>query len=331
MPARITKAATLALYEGNGDARTTKAAVLVLAAVAHPVYVTKSAVLALVGGSCITHLCQCWKIARRDGLSFHFTTHNEPVALFGTEYNPCDSLSATAFESGIVSTKSGSGGDVEINGIISATGISEHDMAHGLFDGAEVTVYQTSWNPENTVGGKLLARGIITECKQGPAGYSATISTLAIKLQQTPLIDVYSPQCRHELGQGLCPVVLSGYEHAGTVSGTVSPQPMYRNNHRQFFDSSISATDGYYNGGRVTWVTGNNAGISSEVKNYYSANDLISLWDIMPFPIEITDTFTMTPGCAKTLADHQTKFSLDEESFGGQPGLPGNDYLMRTP
>lgn len=331
MPARITKATTLALYSAVGDVRVTKAALLVLARTAQPVYVTKAAVLVLTSGSCITKLCQCWKIVRRDGISFHYTTHNEPVTFMGATYTPCNSISASAFESGIVNGNSF--GDVDITGILSADGITEHDLAHGLFDGAAVTVYRVPWEYEQGSGasGRLIAEGVIDTSTQGDAQYTATIKTKAAKLRETPIVELYSPACRYELGQGLCPVNLSSYEHVGTVTNEIAPQPLYRNNYRQFVDSTISESDEYYQGGKLTWTSGDNSGISSEIKNYTASSNLINLWRIMPNPIKQGDEYVMTPGCDKTRNDHENKFGLNVESFGGQPDLPGNDAIRRTP
>lgn len=329
MTGRITKSVVLAAVDGDANARITKSVVLILNAVAHPVYITKSAVLVLASESCITQLCQCWKIVRRDGDAFYFTTHNEPVTLFGDVYEPCSSLSASAFESGILSSRSGAAGDVEINGILAAGGISHDDLIGGLFDGAEVTAYSVPWSTENSAGGSLLAKGFIREVTSDESGYSMSVATIGVKLGEAPLIDLYSPLCRYQLGVGLCPVNLAALEFNGTVSGLAAPEPMNNFSYRRFFDSTLTATDGYFAGGRLVWNTGENAGISSEVKGHTSANDLITLWDAMPFKVEIGDTYTITPGCNKTQTDHTVKFSLGFGTFGGQPGLPGNDFLRR--
>lgn len=330
MTASVTKANTLVLSSGGGETRITKAVTLVLASVAQPVYLTKSITLILCGPDiCSTKLCQCWKITRRDNISFAYTTHNEKVTFMGVEYKPCSSLSATAFESGLLN--SNEGGDVEINGILSDGNITEHDLAHGLFDGATVEVYLVSWDSDTLSGTKRIGKGIIGDTTQGGSGYKAQVLTISAKLSQTPLIDVFSPSCRYTLGQGLCPVNLTSYQYSGTVTAVLPRSSLSRVRNRQFFDSGITQSNGYYSLGKILWLTGANAGITAEVKDYFSANDLISLWEPMPFEIQNGDTYIMTPGCNKSFDDHTVKFSLTADTYGGQPDLPGNDYLMRTP
>lgn len=328
MAIRATKAVALALTDNTGDHRITKASVLVLASVAMPSYVTKAAVLVLSQQRCMTHLCQLWKIMRRDGVAYRYTTHNEKMRLFGEEYLPCDSLSSSAFESAII-TGSGSGGDVEITGIVSATGLTESDMAMGLLDGANVLVYQVSWNPENPVGSKQLARGIISETKQNGTSYTATMTSAAVLLDQTPMLDLYSPQCRYRVGISPCPANLAAVTHSGTVTAAVAPTIMGNGDIKQFFDSSLYQANGYFDQGFLTWTGGANAGLTSDVKSYSSANGLVTLWLKMPNPIAVGDTYTMSPGCNKSMSDHSTKFGLAAASFGGQPGLPGKDWLQQ--
>lgn len=327
--ARITKSSVLGLTDNDGDIRISKAVILALTTISQPVLISNAYVLALTAMSdCHTKFCQCYKITRRDGISFAFTTHNEPIDFNSATFTPCYSFSPTASETGIMANRGV--GDVEINGIIGQDYITEHDLAHGLFDGAIVDVYRVEWG-ESRAGSKRLIRGIISSVSVSKTRYSMQVLTIGQKFDQTPLIDVYTPACRYELGVSPCPFDISTLEYNGTVTGVPVDAGINRSRYRQFFDSAITETNGYYSLGKIVWVTGNNAGITSEIKTYDSTTDAIVLWNPMPFKIEIGDTYTMTPGCDKTRTHHTIKFGLTMDSFGGFPDLPGNDALMRTP
>jgi len=154
--ARVTQAAVYALVGGEAAARASQAAVLVLAPEAAAVRATQAGVMALIDGAagvratqaavivlcagtpCLTRWAQCWRIERRDGEVFAFTTADEPVVFRGETYSPCEGLSAGAIETGAVLGQVGNG---EIVGVISDDSISEDDLLAGLFDGARIEVW----------------------------------------------------------------------------------------------------------------------------------------------------------------------------------------------
>lgn len=327
---RATQAAALVLADTTGQIRVTQVAVLALARDAHPVYVTQASVLALTTMiPCMTQRCQCWKITRRDGITFAFTTHDKAITFLGVLYKPCASLTASAFESAVIGG-SGGAGDSEARGILADDSITEHDLANGLFDGATIEVWQVSWG-DITDTPKRLGKGIIGKSTQGGARYTMEMLSTGAKLSQRPLLDTYTPACRWNLGDGRCPVNLPALAVSGTVSALLAKNALQRNRYRQFIDASLTQADGYFNFGHLTWVTGDNAGLASEVKSYSSSNDLITLWGVMPYEIQVGDTYTITPGCDKTQTDHVTKFGLTKATFGGFADIPGTDSMMKTP
>ena len=329
--ANVTKSNILTLSsDPNVQARVSKSSVLILSTVSQPLYCTKSVMLVLSSPSdCVTKLCQCWKITRQDGITFAYTTHNKSITFLGTTYQVCKSLNASAFESGLMNSRGT--GDVEITGILGDDGISEHDIVTGLFDNATVEGYVVSWDSDTRTNSKRILNGIIGGSKQSGTKYSMDVITVGIKLSQRPLIDVYTPSCRFDLGVSPCPVNLSSYVYSGGVTETVSRDGINKSSYRQFYDIGTSQPDGYYDLGILTWTSGDNSGISTEIKSYDQSSGLITLWNAMPNEIQIGDDYTMTPGCDKLMNTHQTKFALPPDSFGGLPDIPGNDAIARTP
>ena len=107
---------------------------------------------------------------------------------------------------------------------------------------------------------------------------------------------------------------------SGTVTGVT--------NLTTFADTSLSEADGFWALGQVTWVTGDNAGRSMEVKESTSATGTIQLYLPMADTIQVGDTFTIVAGCAKRLSeDCLTKFD-NVNNARMEPYIPGIDALV---
>jgi uncharacterized phage protein (TIGR02218 family) len=89
-------------------------------------------------------------------------------------------------------------------------------------------------------------------------------------------------------------------------------------------------TGNYLDAGTVTWITGQNAGVSMEMKTYDPNTSTVYLWLGMHFPITAGDTFYYYPGCDKT---RQTCFSKFNNilNFRGEPDIPGLDAMLAYP
>ncbi len=91
----------------------------------------------LAGG--VTTLCRCWSLRRRDGLALGFTDHDRDLTVAGLVH-----AARTGLEAAEASAELGfavSGGDVA--GALSSLGLTEADIAGGLYDGAAV---ETGWS-----------------------------------------------------------------------------------------------------------------------------------------------------------------------------------------
>lgn len=325
---RSTQEVVLVLHNDSPTARVTQEVALVLVSDLPAVKLTQEVVLALVHETpCLQQLAQCWKITRVDGSVFRFTTHDQPVVMLGQTYLPCESLQASAVSGGMVS---GGVGDVQANGLISDTSITERELLGGLFDGAVVEVWEMQWgNVETGFIPRRLAKGIMGKISQGDISYKSEILTPGARLQQRPLLRPHTPACRYDLGDGRCPVALGPLTVTGSVTAMSSKNVLQRTDYRMFQDTARVEADGYFNDGKITWTSGFNIGLGAEIRA--NAAGWFTLWAPMPYKIEVGDSYTMTPGCAKTKDDHTAKFGLDMVDFGGFPDLPGNDAILKTP
>lgn len=90
----------------------------------------------------------------------------------------------------------------------------------------------------------------------------------------------------------------------------------------------VAQTMGYFDGGRVTWLTGANAGLSMEVKTW-DGTDALVLFLPEPYDIEDGDTFTIVPGCDKRIPTC-VAFGLIL-NFGGEATVPGVNGALVYP
>jgi hypothetical protein len=102
----------------------------------------------------------------------------------------------------------------------------------------------------------------------------------------------------------------------GTLTGTLAP-------------------DAQFLGGQVVWITGENAGLSMEIREWDSSSRTIRLWLPMPMDVAAGDEFDIRPGCQKRfLEDCRDRFGHDGDgapNFRGEPYIPGTDQITKLP
>jgi uncharacterized phage protein (TIGR02218 family) len=168
------------------------------------------------------------------------------------------------------------------------------------------------------MGSLKLRIGRLGEVRSGRIAYSAEMRGLTQNLQQI-VGELYSPNCRANLGDARCGVSLGAFTQSGTITNVLAQD--------QFVTNATQAED-YYTGGKVTWTAGQNNGLSMEVAQYSRGVFYLAL--PMPYTISAGDTFTAVAGCRKQFTrDCLGKFS-NGINFRGEPYVPGNDQLAAT-
>jgi uncharacterized phage protein (TIGR02218 family) len=199
----------------------------------------------------VTTLATCWRVTRRDGVEFFFTDHDQNIAFDGHVYLARTGYSRTA----IANDASMAVDNLDVDGVFDAAAITEQDMRAGKFDYAEVRVFLVNW-ADLTMGALKMRRGwfgevILTE--QG--AFRTELRGMSQALQQR-LGEIYTPECRADLGDHRCKVDLGLWTRAGTVTSATD---------RAVFFAAIDGAptaDGWWGGGLLTWATGANAGRS---------------------------------------------------------------------
>jgi uncharacterized phage protein (TIGR02218 family) len=277
----------------------------------------------------VTTLAVCWRVARKDGVLILGTEHDRNLIIAAGDYAGTYLASAGITGSSVRSTSDMSVDNMEVDGAISPgdlqlVDLSAQDIEAGLFDNVEVTLFLVNWVAPND-GQIVLRSGTIGEITRTAEGqYKTELRGLAQALTQN-IVRTYGSGCDAELGDVRCGVNMPVLVNTGTVDAVTST--------RQFTATvsldSPPVDEGYYNGGLLTWVTGNNTSFSMEVKSdTYGSPPEILLYLPMPYDIEVGDTFTIQPGCDKSAAMCKHRFANLVNFRGHGAWVPGIGELM---
>jgi uncharacterized phage protein (TIGR02218 family) len=269
----------------------------------------------LAGG--VTTLCHCWRVERKDEVVMGFTDHDRDLLIDGTPYKAATGFTATAIEDQLGLAVS----NLDVDGALSSAAITEEDLNAGLYDDASVTIMRVNW--QDVSQRVILRSGFLGNVTRGEAAFSAELRGLAAKLDQSAG-RVFQRTCAWELGDSRCGIDLGAPAHqgSGTIASLIS--------NFEFTASGIdSFASGVFNRGKITWLTGNNAGLDIEVKTHTQGSPVarLSLFLPMARAMAIGDTFTITAGCDKRLETCRDRFS-NVVNFGGFPHMPGNDFAL---
>lgn len=89
----------------------------------------------------------------------------------------------------------------------------------------------------------------------------------------------------------------------------------------------LGSSSGYFDFGIVAWTTGENTGLTMEVKSYVSGQVTLAL--PMPYPIAVLDEFTIVAGCDKSFVTCRDRFD-NVVNFRGEPYVPGIDKIVQV-
>ena len=268
-----------------------------------------------VGG--LHHWASLWKITRRDGVELFFTDHDQEIELDGDTYLPGFS-SFTASARQLVEGSDSQ--NLDVRGAIVADSITEADLRAGKYREAQVTEKLVDWRFP-WAGNFLVSTYRVEETEFDGQQWTAQLAGLKVLLRQS-VGEVHTLTCRwRTLGNTLCGVNLASFTQSGK---TVSDVPILR---RQIV-TDVTGDDGFFSFGKLTWVTGANAGLVSEVK--LQAGGVLTLQLPTTYAIQNGDTFNVVAGCDRLSTTCKDKFN-NLSRFGGFPFLPGNDKLFLTP
>lgn len=277
-----------------------------------------AALAAHYGGEVLT-IANCLRLTRTDGQMLGFTSLDQPLVIDGVLYDPVGAIEPTALKS----TADTGVDTLDVNGLLTSDKITDGDIRAGRYDRAEALLFQVNYM-DLTMGKLILLRAIFGEVTLTDGQYKAELRSLSQQLKQY-VGDITSLTCRvHRLGDSQCKVNVANYRSGASVSAAaVGGDP------KVIVFAGGQAT-GYYDYGVVTFTSGQNAGLSQEVKTSTQNGNSqmqIALRQAFPFSISAGDAATLEAGCDRTIAACDKKFA-NAVNFHGEPNVPGNDRLV---
>jgi len=316
-----TQQAAIALGQVEPGARVSQQAVVMLGEIVPGVEASQQAIVLLADGSpCVTQRAQIWKITRRDGVVFRFTSLDRDL-VFGSEtYRACASLNPSASEN---ASQLGATGNIELDGIIDDDSITEADLYGGKFDDAFVTIDLVAWG-EDAESPRRIASGWTGELSQGETGFRMEVLGAGSRLDQQALVTVVAPGCRWSgLQDPRCGVDVDALSLTGIVSSAPS-----RGRILALLDDDGAGRQ--WQNGVIIFGSGQNAGDRAEVKTVDFDTGEIVLWASPAYLAQPGDIFVLQPGCDLAIDGGCTVYA-NVINFGGFPDVPGSDALMETP
>ena len=261
-------------------------------------------------------ICTLFSIVASDTTSRYFTDHDNSITFGGKTYIP---------SAGVTRLKMKTTNNAEVsNQEVAATilDMPEDELKTGKWDNAQIEVAMASWRFPSE--GKLVVfKGSIGVIQWTDEGFRADIQNYLRDLGRNLGANV-TATCRHQLFGtasadkiGFCGVDRASYLSTGTVSYVLT-------NKLKFKISNTGRPSTWGSNGFVKFTSGNNAGLTYEVKiHLVEASPLgesVELFLPCIGSISVGDTFELTAGCDHTFATCKGKFG-NGPRFGGFPHI----------
>ncbi|WP_116134343.1 DUF2163 domain-containing protein [Tropicimonas sp. IMCC34043] len=266
---------------------------------------------ALESGS--TTLCRCFRLTRADGAVLGFTDHDADVAFDGITFKAATALDASE----AAATLGMSPDELDASGALSADGITEADLAAGIYDAAEVVIYDVDWS--NPATRQVLGVYSIGQVERGSLAFRAELRSLAARLDRAEG-RIHANLCDARFGDARCMASLSGRQGVASVIAVDG------------LDIFVTGLSGFasaaFDRGRIEWTAGANAGKVGDIRIARGASGgrvRLSLWHSPPAAVTVGDLATVTFGCGKT-ADACKAYG-NFVNFRGFPHMPGESYM----
>lgn len=206
-------------------------------------------------------------------------------------------------------------GSGEVKGALSAEALEQRDLALGRWDGATVRLAAVDWAEPRSDAVTLLGGEIGTVAIDGDT-FTADLQGAAAKLAD-PVCPATSAECRAQFGDKRCRVDLAGRSIRATVVQSSS--------NTLTLDQPV---DDRFVLGRLRFMSGANCGCAGVI--LMSSGSNVQLRDLPRALVEVGCVVEVREGCDKRFATCVSRFD-NATNFRGEPHLPGNDLLTRSP
>lgn len=292
-----------------------------------------------------TSLSWIWKVKRigSDCAVLGFTNHDVDIVYDdGTGDGTVTYASKTGFtQSNVAGKEDLSVDNLEGTFFLDSSAITETDLRLAKYDNCAIQVRIVNW-ADLTMGDVLIRSGTLGVVKLQNGKGTAELRGLAYRLT-TILGDSYGPICRANFGSGLngidvnsqwrCGIDVTAYRQTGSVASVTDIFTIVPTTGLKMVGSGTPTADagaGWFDDGIITFTSGVLDGASVEIKAWDGTNLALYLplfGGVVPAP---GDTFTIEPGCNKTVYDCANKYD-NIVNFHGEPTIPGQDSVQDYP
>jgi uncharacterized phage protein (TIGR02218 family) len=251
-----------------------------------------------------------WRIARTDGVTLGFTSHDRDVWFGGVRHRAAPGMLPSA----IRRTSALAGDSAEVQGALTHDALSADDLANGRFDGARIAIGAVDWE---TLEHTVLYRGEVGALGEEAGRFTAELRSAKALLEADP-IPRTSPTCRAQFCGPGCTLSAVKFTHEAAVSAIDLEA-----NRVEFTGgpAAVAMRDG-----SLRWIDGPQAGLRMEV--VIIDGDGLVLEIALDPALAAGTRALLREGCDHTLATCAGRFG-NSLNFQGEPYLPGNDLLAR--
>lgn len=258
----------------------------------------------------VTTLCKLLRLTPQGRDTLYLTDHDRDIVYGGNTY--------VAAHSFILSSLDNALGTASLNfeiDLLLGDVITRNDVERGIYAEASIEIDAIFWD-HIAAGVMPLATGLVSDGTL-PTKNKATLSCSGFVAKSThPLTEQYSINCRADFCDERCGLDIADFTHGPytvtSVTGSLT-----------IAATMAGITAGLLNLGHVQWLTGNNAGRTSDIQ--INTTGSIRMLIRPTLEVQVGDTFTVTEGCDKTLATCKNRFN-NELNFRGEPFVPGQDF-----
>ena len=265
-----------------------------------------------------TTIARCWRFERRDGEVVRVTTCARDLLINSEIYRAKEGVNPTAISQEATAAVANS----ELNGTMAAESVDEDELFAGLWDGAFVTVFEVN-HRDLTMGILTLQSGNIGDVKAGRSAFTAEVRGVTQSLQSV-VGRVFTKGCPWVFGsigttyEAACNKALGPLTVTGALTSVTSL--------RAFADSTRAEVSDYFGAGVITFTSGENEDVSTEIYSFASGAFVLHL--PLPYNPAVGDTYSLTPGCRKRFDEDCVAKWANGNNFGGFPLVPGSDKVL---
>jgi uncharacterized phage protein (TIGR02218 family) len=290
-----------------------------------------------------TSLAWLWKVKRIDGTLLGFSSFDRDITY---DDGSGDGAITYLAKTGYTASAAASKGDLSVDnseakGFLDSAAITELALRQNLFDDALVTMMFVNW-ADLTMSHVLVRSGTLGIVKMKNGLWTAEHRGLTHRYGAI-IGSTYGALCRAMFGSGLngidlnsqwlCMVDVTLYRQTGSVDYVTDAFHLTPNSGLLQVGSATPtapAPEGWFDDGIISFTSGALDDASYEIKSWDGSELTLYLpipGGVLPAP---GDTFSIEPGCNKTIYDCANKYN-NVVNFRGEPTIPGQDLIFNYP